>query len=66
MKVANIIGKVIMVIFGLASLMWIARMFGLFGMRFYVDEMRNVAICIIAFFIGLIITISTNKKAKKK
>lgn len=66
MKVANIIGKVIMVIFGLASLGWIAAMLGLFGMRFGVYNLPKVGLCIAIFFIGLIITVSTSKKAKKK
>ena len=66
MKVANIIGKIIMVVFGIASIRWIAEMFGLCGMRFGEYNLPKVGLCIIIFFIGLIITISTNKKIKKK
>lgn len=65
MKVANIIGKVIMVVFGIASLRWIAEMLGLFGMRFGVYNLSKVGTCVLLFFIGLIITVSTNKKGRK-
>ena len=65
MKIANIIGKVIMLIFGIASVRWIAAMFGVLGMSFYVDDLSNVAVCIVAFIIGLIITLATGKKRRK-
>lgn len=66
MKVANIIGKVMMVVFGIASLNWFATMLGLFGRRFWVDDLSDVAGCVICFIVACIITASTNKKAKKK
>lgn len=66
MKVANIIGKIIMIVFGIGSLGWIAEMLGLFGMRFGVYNLDKAVTCIVIFFIGLIITVSTNKQAKKK
>lgn len=66
MKVANVIGKVMMIIFGIASVRWIAEMMGLFGMRFGVYNMPKVIGCIALFIMGVIITVSTNKKAKKK
>ena len=51
-----------MVIFGIASIMWVVRMFGGLGMRFNVDDMSKVAGCIICFIISLIVTISTRKR----
>lgn len=62
MKLLNIIGKIIMVIFGIASLRWIAAMLGLFGMRFGEYNLPKVGICIVIFFIGVIITNLTKKK----
>lgn len=61
MKIANIIGKIAMVIFGIASIMWVVRMFGGLGMRFNVDDMSKVVGCIICFIISLIVTVSTRK-----
>lgn len=66
MKIVNIIGKIIMVIFGIASLRWFAEMLGLFGMRFGVYNLPKVGFCVLMFFIGLIITMATKKKSKKK
>ncbi len=66
MKVANIIGKVMMVVFGIASLNWFATMLGLFGRHFWVEDLSDVGICVLCFVVGCVITASTNKKAKKK
>lgn len=66
MKVANIIGKLIMVVFGIASIRWFTEMLGMFGQRFFIGDFSNVVICVVFFIIGVIITVSTNRKAKKR
>ena len=41
-------------------------MLGLFGQRFFIGDFSNVVICVVFFIIGVIITVSTNRKAKKR
>ena len=66
MKIANIIGKIMMVLFGLSSIRWITEMLGLFGQRFWADDLPTVAGNIALFVVGIIITVSTQKHIKKK
>lgn len=65
MKIANIIGKVMMVVFGISSISWITEMLGLFGQRFWVDDLPTVAVNIALFVIGAIIVASTKKHMKQ-
>lgn len=65
MKVANIIGKIIMVVFGLSSIGWIATMFGVMGLRFYVEDLPTVGANIVLFIVGIIVVACTRKKVKK-
>lgn len=65
MKIANIVGKVITVVFGLASLRWIAAMMGLMGMGFGEYDLPKVGMCLLITVIGFVIIKSTEKKAKK-
>lgn len=65
MKIANIIGKIMMVVFGVSSIRWIAAMFGVMGMRFYVEDLSTVGGNIALFIIGIIIVTCTRKKVRK-
>lgn len=65
MKIANIIGKVITVVFGLASLRWIAAMLGLMGMRFGEYDLPKVGMCLLITAVGVVIMKSTEKKTKR-
>ena len=65
MKIANIIGKIIMVVFGLSSIGWIAAMFGVLGLRFYTEDLATVGLNIALFIIGIIVTVYTGKANKK-
>lgn len=65
MKIANIIGKIIMVVFGVSSIRWIAAMFGVLGMRFYAEDLPTVGANIALFIVGIIVVAYTGKKCKK-
>lgn len=65
MKIANIIGKIIMVVFGVSSIRWVAAMFGVLGMRFYAEDLTTVGLNIVLFIVGIIVVACTRKKGKK-
>ena len=66
MKVANIIGKIIMVFFELSSIKWITIALGLRNEYFFPEDIPVVLGNIALFIVGIIITVSTGRALKKR
>lgn len=66
MKIANIIGKIMMVFFALSSINWITVALGLRNEYFFPEDIPVVLGNIALFIVGVIITVSTGIALKKR
>jgi len=67
MRIANIIGIIMMILFGIGSFNWIMTILGVFDHEIFFPADIPVFLGNIALFIiGIVVTVSTGKVLKKR